>query len=286
MPHKFISYDFTIPDVSYILPIKNTQSSEIFSLEAYPEDNLHPFTCFLVRFRSRNHLTAQTHSRGRSKPQTPPEIGEKPQEEPLPPPADHAMPPQPCPPQPARDTSAHAQSGPFPAQPLLRLRDLSHLKSPHIPRPPLILSRRYRRRDLLFPLLRERQSLTGSFLASLPESSTACSVILLAARSCPSAAAPPCRHLRTALPEGGRYHSRWVGGGSRPSAAVVPPGPACPPAAGSAWCFPRRSSFGCREWSKCRPGQTRLFTMRPPKVVPWRRLVGVSFGMYTAEEIR
>ncbi|KAM9236797.1 DNA-directed RNA polymerase I subunit RPA1 [Leptosomus discolor] len=26
--------------------------------------------------------------------------------------------------------------------------------------------------------------------------------------------------------------------------------------------------------------------MRPPKVVPWRRLVGVSFGMYTAEEIR
>lgn len=94
MPHKFISYDFTIPDVSYILPIKNTQSSEIFSLEAYPEDNLHPFTCFLVRFRSRNHLTAQTHSRGRSKPQTPPEIGEKPQEEPLPPPCGprHAAP--------------------------------------------------------------------------------------------------------------------------------------------------------------------------------------------------
>ncbi|OWK62441.1 DNA-directed RNA polymerase I subunit RPA1 [Lonchura striata] len=26
--------------------------------------------------------------------------------------------------------------------------------------------------------------------------------------------------------------------------------------------------------------------MRPPKVVPWRRLAGVSFGMYTAEEIR
>ncbi|NWQ66095.1 RPA1 polymerase, partial [Neopipo cinnamomea] len=26
--------------------------------------------------------------------------------------------------------------------------------------------------------------------------------------------------------------------------------------------------------------------MKPPKVVPWRRLVGVSFGMYTAEEIR
>ncbi|XP_054247488.1 DNA-directed RNA polymerase I subunit RPA1 [Indicator indicator] len=26
--------------------------------------------------------------------------------------------------------------------------------------------------------------------------------------------------------------------------------------------------------------------MRPPKVVPWRRLVGVSFGMYPAEEIR
>ncbi|KAM6269791.1 DNA-directed RNA polymerase I subunit RPA1 isoform 1-T1 [Porphyrio hochstetteri] len=26
--------------------------------------------------------------------------------------------------------------------------------------------------------------------------------------------------------------------------------------------------------------------MKPPKVVPWRRLVGLSFGMYTAEEIR
>lgn len=116
--------------------------------------------------------------------------------------------------------------------------------APQLLRPPPTLPlipprRHHRRRVLLFPPLRERQSLTGSALVFLPLSSTARSAIPPAARSCPRADPPPCRSARR---EGGRYHSGRVG--------VRPPlrrgGSArlrLPPAAGTAWCFPRRSSL-------------------------------------------
>lgn len=87
--------------------------------------------------------------------------------------------------------------------------------------------------------------------------------------------------------EGGRHHSTPPAGGSaapplRGGGTVRPRPPPQPGSRGAA----RGAALQRESGTGWRPEKSCSFAMKPSKVVPWRRLVGVTFGMYTAEEIR